>query len=83
MQSNLIPNVFDLFIISDATVKMERGVSKPMQSIPKFVQGKREKDRDFIRRIELETHKFVMKTQMEEKLKVLINLLIRLQCSVP
>ncbi|XP_045212289.2 coiled-coil domain-containing protein 137-like [Mercenaria mercenaria] len=46
---------------------MERGVSKPMAPIPKFVQGKREKDKDFIRRIELETHRVIMKTQMEEK----------------
>ena len=49
---------------------MERGVSKPMTPIPKFVQGKYEKDRDFIRRVELETHRVIMKQQMEDKYNV-------------
>lgn len=52
---------------AENTFKMERGVTKPMAPIPRFVQGKREKDRDFIRRVELETHRVIMKQQMEEK----------------
>lgn len=55
---------------AEATFHMERGITKPMQTIPRFVQGKYEKDRNFIRRVELETHRVIMKAQMEEKYNI-------------
>lgn len=50
--------------------RMERGMTRPLQKIPRFVQGKFEKDRHFIGRVELETQRVIMKHQIEDKYKI-------------
>lgn len=45
-------------------------MTKPLKPVPQFVQGKRETDKDFMRRVEVETHRVVMTAKMEDKYKV-------------
>lgn len=70
---SLIKSYIKLIIISESTFRMERGISKPMQPVPRFVQGKHEKDKNFIRRIELEAHRVILKAQIEEKYQVTVT----------
>ncbi|WAQ96455.1 CC137-like protein [Mya arenaria] len=55
--------------LSDELLK-EGATSRPMARIPRFEQGKFEKDGDFIRRVEMETHRVIMRSKMENKYKV-------------
>lgn len=50
--------------------RMEKGMTRPQTPIPKFVQGKYEKDRDFMKRVEIEAQRVVMTQKMEDKYKV-------------
>ena len=45
-------------------------MSRPLKPAPRFVQGKRETDDHFLRRVSLETHRVLMKAQIEDKYKV-------------
>lgn len=52
-------------------VYMERGMTRPMAASPKFIQGKREKSKDFMKRVEVETRKVLHRHQLSQKFKVL------------
>ena len=52
---------------------MERGMSRPLKPAPKFVQGKKENDSDFMHRVELETQRVLMEAHIEEKYKVITS----------
>ena len=56
--------------IVDEEFRIERGMSKPLKAAPRFVQGKKEKDHDFMRRVNLETKRVLVKAQIEDKYKV-------------
>ncbi|XP_022313202.2 coiled-coil domain-containing protein 137-like isoform X1 [Crassostrea virginica] len=51
-------------------VYMERGMTRPMAEAPKFLQGKREKKKDFMKRVEVETRKILHRHQLSQKFKV-------------
>ena len=58
-----------LFIVDDE-FRMERGMSRPLKPAPRFIQGGRETDDHFLRRVSLETHRVLVKSQIEDKYKV-------------
>ena len=49
---------------------MLAGMSKPLQHIPRFQQGKFERDGDFMRRVELETQRVLQQSKLDSKFKV-------------
>ncbi|XP_061180959.1 coiled-coil domain-containing protein 137-like [Saccostrea echinata] len=51
-------------------IYMERGMTRPMAEAPKFVQGKREKTKDFMKRVEVETRKVLHRHQLSQKFKM-------------
>lgn len=51
-------------------VYMERGMTRPMAASPKFIQGKREKSKDFMKRVEVETRKVLHRHQLSQKFKM-------------
>lgn len=56
--------------LNNEEFRMERGMSKPLKAAPRFVQGKKEKDHDFMRRVNLETKRVLVKAQIEDKYKI-------------
>lgn len=61
-------------------VYMERGMTRPMAASPKFIQGKREKSKDFMKRVEVETRKVLHRHQLSQKFKVLSFICAEFQC---
>lgn len=61
-------------------VYMERGMTRPMAASPKFIQGKREKSKDFMKRVEVETRKVLHRHQLSQKFKVLSFICTDFQC---
>lgn len=51
-------------------LRVERGMSRPLKPVPKFVQGKRETDKSFMNRVELETQRVLLKSKLTDKYKV-------------
>ncbi|XP_048762814.1 coiled-coil domain-containing protein 137-like [Ostrea edulis] len=51
-------------------VYMERGMTRPLAEPPKFVQGKKEKKKDFMKRVEVETRKVLHRHQLSQKFKM-------------
>ena len=45
-------------------------MSRPLKPAPRFIQGGRETDDHFLRRVSLETHRVLVKSQIEDKYKV-------------
>jgi len=45
-------------------------MKKPLKPVPRFVQGKFETDKDFLRRVDIETNRVLMTDKMERKYKV-------------
>ncbi|KAH3747419.1 coiled-coil domain-containing protein 137-like [Dreissena polymorpha] len=54
----------------DQSQQMLPGMTRPLQKVPRFVQGKFEKDGNFMRRVEMETHRVIQRAQLEVKYKV-------------
>ncbi|KAK3091137.1 hypothetical protein FSP39_017386 [Pinctada imbricata] len=49
---------------------MEKGMTRPMKPAPVFNQGKKESDKQFLKRVEIETQRVLMKSKLSEKFKV-------------
>ena len=47
--------------------RMERGMTKPMEPAPKFIQMKGESDEMFLRRVNKKTSQVLLKSQIEDK----------------
>lgn len=60
----------DRVFVSDESQQMLPGMTRPLQKIPRFVQGKFEKEGNFMRRVEMETHRVIQRAQLEVKYKV-------------
>ena len=63
-----LPVLIRLIGRSDST--SERGMTRPMKAAPRFLQGKRETTQQFLRRVEIETQKVLLKSKLSQKFGV-------------
>ena len=58
-------------------------MSRPLKPAPRFVQGPRETDDHFLKRVSLETHRVLVKSQIEDKYKVRLSEATAMHASLP
>ena len=54
----------------------QKGMTKPLREVPKFAQGKRESDQQFLNRVENMTSLVLKKSKFEDKYKVKMQVLL-------
>jgi hypothetical protein len=60
-----------VLLFTDNLWKMEaKGMSRPLKQVPKFQKGKNETEKQFLRRVEIETQGVINKSKFEDKFKV-------------
>ena len=69
---------FMYLLILDAYQHMLPGQTRPLAPTPKFIQGKKEKERAFLNRVENATRKVILQSKISDHYGVCIDILYTL-----